>query len=316
MECLRVIVNPIVTYGTYLNALTNVASSSISQTYESSTTWSNHGKLSGLSPSTTYYYKASNSNSSEVYSFTTGPDGNNPSPFSFAVVIYMDAMRPLDLSNNSGYGNLLPGERNSVYALKANRDRYDFIWHPGDIAYADDWLKEQLDGYLSSANVTTEGFKVYHATLNEFYEQFAEISAHKSCMVGPGNHEANCDNGGRYDPETGQNYTVNVCVPGQTGFIGCNGHWHCLLKSLEAKKICGTHMTMAKSTLSKPTPRLISVTVSSLLTSVEARAMKTPSLLAHMPINRLIGLTRTWHPLIVARPPGLLSLVTDHGMLA
>lgn len=38
-------------------------------------------------------------------------------------------------------------------------------------------------------------------------------------MVGPGNHEANCDNGG-----TG-GYTASICVPGQTNFTGYRNHF-------------------------------------------------------------------------------------------
>jgi len=37
--------------------------------------------------------------------------------------------------------------------------------------------------------------------------------------VGPGNHEANCDNGG-----TGA-YTASICMPGQTNFTGYRNHF-------------------------------------------------------------------------------------------
>ena len=38
-------------------------------------------------------------------------------------------------------------------------------------------------------------------------------------VVGPGNHEANCDNGG-----TGA-YTASICMPGQTNFTGYRNHF-------------------------------------------------------------------------------------------
>jgi hypothetical protein len=38
-------------------------------------------------------------------------------------------------------------------------------------------------------------------------------------VVGPGNHEANCDNGGT------SGYHVSICVPGQTNFIGYRNHF-------------------------------------------------------------------------------------------
>lgn len=219
--------NPTVWFGTSPNSLTQTAASNISQTYQSSTTWSNHVKLSGLAQNTTYYYKVSNSDNSQVYKFTTAPKKHDPNPFTFAIVIDMGTMGPLGLSNTTGTGSggaLLPGERNTIDALKANMDEYKFIWHPGDIAYADDWLREEIEGYLPSTPVE-EGYKVYESILNGFYEQVANISAHRPYMVGPGNHEANCDNGGTTDKKKGINYTVDICVPGQTDFVGYNSHW-------------------------------------------------------------------------------------------
>ena len=45
------------------------------------------------------------------------------------------------------------------------------------------------------------------------------ITTSKPYMVGPGNHEANCDNGG-----TG-GYTASICMPGQTNFTGYINHF-------------------------------------------------------------------------------------------
>lgn len=218
--------NPTVWFGRSPEALNQYASSSISQTYQSSTTWSNHVKISGLAPATKYYYKVSNSADSQVYSFTTAPKKADSDPFTFAMVIDMGTMGPLGLSNvtGSGSGALRPGERNTVDALKANLDGYKFIWHPGDIAYADYWLKEQIQGYLPEVPIE-KGFEVYESILNTFYEQVAGISASRPYMVGPGNHEANCDNGGTKDKKKGISYSYDICVPGQTDFIGYNSHW-------------------------------------------------------------------------------------------
>ena len=44
-------------------------------------------------------------------------------------------------------------------------------------------------------------------------------------MVGPGNHEANCDNGGYTDDVHNIDYTVRICMPGQTNFTGYRHHF-------------------------------------------------------------------------------------------
>jgi hypothetical protein len=44
-------------------------------------------------------------------------------------------------------------------------------------------------------------------------------------MVNPGNHEANCDNGGTTNKATGVKYTESICLVGQTNFTGYINHW-------------------------------------------------------------------------------------------
>jgi hypothetical protein len=51
------------------------------------------------------------------------------------------------------------------------------------------------------------------------------VSASKPYMVGPGNHEANCDNGGYTNDVTNIAYTVDICMPGQTNFTGYINHF-------------------------------------------------------------------------------------------
>lgn len=79
--------------------------------------------------------------------------------------------------------------------------------HPGDIAYADYWLKEEIQGYLPNTTIAN-GYKVYEAILNAFFDEALPLSAAKAYMVGPGNHEANCDNGL-------SGYGSAICMPGQ-----------------------------------------------------------------------------------------------------
>jgi acid phosphatase type 7 len=64
-----------------------------------------------------------------------------------------------------------------------------------------------------------EGYKAYESILDDFYDQMTPITTVKPYMVGPGNHEANCDNGG-----TGP-YTTSICMPGQMNFTGYRNHF-------------------------------------------------------------------------------------------
>lgn len=88
----------------------------------------------------------------------------------------------------------------------------------GDIAYADTWLKEEIQGFEPNTTIE-DGYKVYESILEEFYDEMTPITTIKPYMVGPGNHEANCDNGG-----TG-GYNASICVPGQTNFTGFINHF-------------------------------------------------------------------------------------------
>lgn len=45
------------------------------------------------------------------------------------------------------------------------------------------------------------------------------VTTIKPYMVGPGNHEANCDNGGS------GSYGLEICMPGQTNFTGFRNHF-------------------------------------------------------------------------------------------
>lgn len=61
----------------------------------------------------------------------------------------------------------------------------------GDIAYADYWLKEEIQGFLPNTTIA-DGAKVYESLLNQYYDEMTPITSKKPYMVGPGNHEANC----------------------------------------------------------------------------------------------------------------------------
>ena len=204
-----------------------VATSNRSSTYETSTTWNNFVTLTGLRPDTTYYYNLINTNVSTPYNFTTFRPAGDHTPFVAAVVVDLGTMGRDGLTTFVGKGAanpLKPGETNTIQSLQNFQDTYEFVWHDGDIAYADYWLKEEIQGFLPNTTVE-EGAAVYERILNDFYDQMSPITSNKPYMVGPGNHEANCDNGGTSNKATGQEYNVSICLPGQTNFTGYRNHF-------------------------------------------------------------------------------------------
>ena len=147
---------PTVLYGLSPNELTSVATSDVSVTYETSLTYNNHVKVTGLKPDTTYYYLPTTLMKTEdstpgPFTFKTSKPAGDMTPYAIAVVVDMGTMGPEGLTTTAGEGvspnNVLkPGEINTVQALISAIDQYEFLWHPGDIAYADYWLKEEIQG--------------------------------------------------------------------------------------------------------------------------------------------------------------------------
>lgn len=219
---------PWVQYGLSPDSLDQTAESLESITYPTSITWNNHVVIKDLQPDTTYYYKVANSeNNSDIYKFVTAKSPGSPDEFSFSVVVDMGTMGELGLSEEVGKGAegaLEPGEQNTMQSLRNGMNEFEFLWHPGDIAYADYWLKEEIQHYLPNTTIA-DGYKVYEQILNAFYEELQPISAFKPYMVGPGNHEADCDNGGTSDKDNDIKYTNSICVPGQTNFTGFRNHF-------------------------------------------------------------------------------------------
>lgn len=222
---------PSVKWGLSKDKLDNMASSDVSVTYPTSTTYNNHVLVSGLKPDTTYYYLPSPlpQGHHEPYSFTTARIPGDAQPYSVAVVIDLGTMGRLGLTTTSGKGVapegiLKPGEKNTIDSLESSKSTYDFILHPGDIAYADYWLKEEVQGFLPNTTIA-DGHKVYESILNDFFDEMAVVTETKPYMVGPGNHEANCDNGGTTDKAKNITYDLSICSPGQTNFTGFKNHF-------------------------------------------------------------------------------------------
>ncbi|KAK9478300.1 Metallo-dependent phosphatase-like protein [Lipomyces japonicus] len=232
--------NPTVLYGTDVWNLTR-SDPGESTTFNSSLTWSNHVKLTGLEPDTKYYYVVENSNCencTEVspYTFTTARPAGDYTPYVAALVIDMGVMGPLGESVSSDYPYFKAEDHTTIQSLLRYSDSYDLLLHPGDLAYADTWLPEAISGYLDVPNITIEtAQETYNHLLNAYYDEMQPISSKKPYMVGPGNHESNCDEGGSTDPKTGFRYNISLCVEGQRNFTGYIDHWR--MPSTESKGV-------------------------------------------------------------------------------
>lgn len=135
---------PTVHYGLSPDALNETASSDVSITYPTSLTYNNHVKLTGLKPDTTYYYLPGHlltgTDTSVPFSFKTSRSAGDGTPYTVAMFADLGTMGPLGLTTSVGKGGdsmLEIGERNTIEALEADASTFDFMWHDGDIAYAD-----------------------------------------------------------------------------------------------------------------------------------------------------------------------------------
>lgn len=129
-----------------------------------------------------------------------------------------------EVTGNGASNPLRVNEQTTISALEEMIDSYEFMVHAGDMAYADYWLKEEIQGYLPTTT-TAQGAQVYESILNAFYDELINITSAKAYMVNAGNHEANCDNGGTTNKTSGVAYTESICLPGQTNFTGYINHW-------------------------------------------------------------------------------------------
>lgn len=172
-------------------------------TYPTSRTWSNQVILNGLTPATTYYYKIVSTNSS-VDHFMSPRKPGDTTPYALNTII------DLGVYGQDGYTNkkrdtppqVQPQlQHTTIGRLATTVNDYEYIIHPGDFAYADDWFLNPLNA--------PNGTAAYQAILEEFYDELAPISGRKLYMASPGNHEADCNEA----PSQVQN-----CPQGQTNF--------------------------------------------------------------------------------------------------
>ncbi|KKK16471.1 hypothetical protein P175DRAFT_0343449 [Aspergillus ochraceoroseus IBT 24754] len=205
--------------------LDHIAFSEVSVTYPTSTTYSNHVLIKHLEPDTHYEFAVHCADEKERHQFKTSLPAGNSRPFAFAFFGDLGTMGPLGLTTYGQKAALKPGEINTMQSLREFKDQFEFVWQDGDLAYADDWLTEEINGFLPNMTIE-DGTTLYEDILNTFYDEMAgNVTMDRPYMVGPGNHEANCDNGGKKDKATGVKYTESICVEGQTNFTGFRNHF-------------------------------------------------------------------------------------------
>ena len=210
---------PTVHYGTTANNLNKLATSDVSVTYSTSLTYNNHVNITNLEADTKYYYLPRGSNATKPFTFRTAKPAGNMKTFTAAIVVDMGTFGPLGLSQTSQGIALQPGEHTTIQSISNELHDFDFVHHAGDLSYADAWLKEEINGYLPNTRKKDYPI-VYEHINNAFYDELLNITSAKPYMVSPGNHEANCDNGGTTDKTTGKVYTESICSVGQTNFTG------------------------------------------------------------------------------------------------
>jgi hypothetical protein len=177
---------PCVQYGTSASSLTSEVCSANSVTYPTSRTWANTVTLTGLTPATTYYYKIVSANSS-VEHFVSPRTAGDMTPFNADIVVDLGVYGAdgFTTKKRDTIPNTQPELNHStIWSLAQTVNDYEFVIHPGDFAYADDW-------YLKSKNLV-DGEAAFQAILEEFYGQLAPVAGRKAYMVSPGNHEADC----------------------------------------------------------------------------------------------------------------------------
>ena len=137
---------PCVQYGTSSNALTSEACSADSATYPTSRTYSNSVTLTGLQPATTYYYQIVSTNSS-IEHFVSPRMAGDKTPFAISVVIDLGVYGAdgftiqMDQTKRDTITTIEPSlNHTTISRLATNINDYEFVIHPGDFAYADDWV--------------------------------------------------------------------------------------------------------------------------------------------------------------------------------
>ena len=133
-----------------------------------------HVQLLDLQPGTTYYYVCGDSTSgfSETKSFKAPVQATDG-------VFSTSKPHKISIFGDWGYGDRAHATQTRK-ALETIKKEVEFIWHVGDLSYADDALLH-----------TPLKFE-YENIYDDWMNWIENISDSKPYMVGPGNHESEC----------------------------------------------------------------------------------------------------------------------------
>lgn len=171
-------------------------------------------QLHDLKPGTTYYYQiqaANGTTASDVLSFNTAREAGDATPFTMAVLADM------------GYTNAGGTYKQLLAQLQ---DDAAFVWHGGDISYADDWysgilpceddwpvcyngsstrlpgggpIPDEYNVPLPEGEVANQGGPqggdmsvLYESNWDLWQQWLNQVTKKVPYMVLPGNHEAAC----------------------------------------------------------------------------------------------------------------------------
>jgi hypothetical protein len=147
--------------------------------------------LTGLKPGTTYYYKITSTNSSVEHFFSPRVPGDK-TPFSIVATpdLGVYGADGFTIKGDQTKRDMIPQidpslNHSTIDRLAQTVNDYEFVLHPGDLAYADDWFEKPKN--------LLDGKNAFEAILEQFYAQLAPIAGRKPYMVSPGNHEVACD---------------------------------------------------------------------------------------------------------------------------
>ena len=136
--------------------------------------YNHHVTVKGLTPSTRYYYQcgvAGAGTVSEVFTFVSAPAAGGGGAFSFSVF------------GDWGYGEdgKAVDTRGQLEEITTATDEgVDFVWHVGDISYADDAFLHDTTAFS------------YENVYSGFMAWISNITQRLPYMVSPGNHESEC----------------------------------------------------------------------------------------------------------------------------
>ncbi len=173
--------------------------------FEDSTNWWHTVKLTGLTPETTYFYKAkTDSFVSEIYKFRTQPlDGNATGHIRFLVI---------------GDNRTEPDKFTEV--VDSMKSKMIELYGPN--------LEENINVILNVGDIVTTG-SILSQYKPEYFGPLKSVSANVPIMVSIGNHEGEADNFYQYmkyedvgGSEGEKYYSFTI---GKVLFIGINSNW-------------------------------------------------------------------------------------------